>query len=317
MNTPAPPVAIVGCGLVGSSWAIVFARAGHPVRLWDADPAQLRRALQAIPPRLEDLHAAGLGDAPEAVSARIAAAPSLEAALDGAAHVQESITEDVAAKAGLFARLDTLAPADAVIASSSSAIPGSRFQADLAGRDRCLVAHPANPPHLIPLVEIVPTPWTSERSIARARRMLEAAGQAPILVRKEVPGFVLSRIQIALINEAISLVGRGVVDPDDLDRVMRHGLGLRWAFLGPLAVMDLNGPSGFASYIAHLQQTYAEVGRDLRVAEPWSDAAIREIEAARRAEVPAPDVPDRQRWRDRRLMALRAHLRDAERDIGA
>jgi len=310
-------VAIVGCGLVGSSWAIVFARAGHPVRLWDTDPAQVRRALEGIAGRLRDLQAAGLVDAAEAIVARITATPNPEEALDGAVYVQESITEDAGAKAGLFAQLDAIAAPGAVIASSSSAIPGSRFQADLPGRDRCLVAHPANPPHLIPLVELVPTPWTAERTVAAARQLLEEAGQAPILVCKEVPGFVLSRIQIALINEGISLVGRGVVAPDDLDRVMRHGLGLRWAFLGPLAVMDLNGPTGFASYIAHLQQTYAEVGQDLRVAEPWSEDAIRAIEAARRAEVPAASVPERQRWRDRRLMALRAHLRDAERDIGA
>lgn len=317
MSAEKPPVAVVGCGVVGSSWAIVFARAGHAVRLWDADAAQPARALDGIAARLRDLGSAGLIDATGPLLARISVAPDLETALDGAVYIQESITEDADAKAAIFARLDAVAAPGAVIASSSSAIPGSRFQTDLPGRDRCLIAHPANPPHLIPLVELVPTPWTSDAAIAAARTLLEDAGQAPILVRKEVPGFVLSRIQIALINEAISLVGRGVVDPDDLDRVMRHGLGLRWAFLGPLAVMDLNGATGFASYIKHLRQTYVEVGNDLRVSEPWTEEAVRAIEAARRAEVPAESVPERQRWRDRRLMALRAHLRDAERDIGA
>lgn len=316
MSLEKPPVAVVGCGVVGSSWAIVFARAGHPVRLWDADAAQPARALEGIAARLADLEAAGLVTAAGPVMARIAPAPDLESALAGAVYVQESITEDVDAKAAIFAELDANAAPGAVIASSSSAIPGSKFQADLPGRERCLIAHPANPPHLIPLVELVPTPWTSDTMIAAARALLEEAGQAPILVRKEVPGFVLSRIQIALINEAISLVGRGVVDPDDLDRVMRHGLGLRWAFLGPLAVMDLNGATGFASYIKHLRQTYVEVGNDLRVSEPWTEDAVHAIEAARRAEVPAESVAERQRWRDRRLMALRAHLRDAERDIG-
>ncbi len=135
-------------------------------------------------------------------------------------------------------------------------------------------------------------------------------------MKKEVAGFVLSRIQIALINEAISLVGRGVVSPDDVDKVMRYGLGLRWAFLGPLAVMDLNGPTGFLSYIKHLRPTYKSVGNDLHVSESWTAEAVAEIEAARRAEVPKEQVPERQRWRDRRLMALLAHLRAAERDIG-
>jgi 3-hydroxyacyl-CoA dehydrogenase len=312
------PVAVVGCGLVGSSWAIVFARAGHTVRLWDAESAQLERAEARIAGRTRDMEEAGLLDA-EAASGllgRIGRAGSVEEAVEGAVHVQESITEDPEAKRALFAELDACAAPATTLASSSSAIPGSRFMEGLKGRGRAMIAHPANPPHLIPLVELVPTPWTTPEALAAAHALLEGAGQAPIHVRKEVPGFVLSRIQIALINESISLVGRGVVSPDDLDKVMHKGLGLRWAFLGPLQVMDLNGPTGFASYIEHLRPTYEQVGDDLRVSERWTEEAVEAIDAARRAEVPAEEVSARHRWRDRRLMALLAHLAEAERDIG-
>lgn len=309
-------IAIAGCGLIGWSWAIVFARAGHDVRLWDGNDEQTRHAMDAIAARIEDMEDAGLLSGSADIVARVSIADSLEAALDGAVHIQESITEDALEKADLFARLDAIASDGATIASSSSAIPGSRFQKPLSGRGRCMVAHPANPPHLIPLVELVPTPWTTDDAVQALRALMISVGQAPILVKKEVPGFVLSRIQIALINESISLVGRGVVSPDDLDQVMSHGLGLRWAFLGPLAVMDLNGPTGFASYIEHLRTTYEEVGDDLRVTDRWTDEAITEIDAARRAHVPADKVSERQRWRDRRLMALLAHLKTVDRDLG-
>jgi len=309
-------VALAGSGLVGSNWAIVFARAGHSVRLWDHDPDQPKRARDNIADNARDLVEAGLLEAADPLIDLIDVAPDLETALDGVVHVQESIVEKAEVKADLFSRLDALAPDSATIASSSSAIPGSRFMEHLPGRGRCMIAHPANPPYLLPIVELVPTPWTTDEAVAAAREMFVATGQQPIHVKKEVPGFILSRIQIALINECISLVGRDVVSPDDVDKVMKYGLGLRWAFLGPLEVMDLNGPTGFASYVDHLRPTFEEVGDDLHTSDRWTEEAVAEIDNARRAHVPADDVTERQRWRDRRLMALLAHLKAAESDIG-
>ncbi len=156
-------VALAGCGLVGASWAIVFARAGHPVRLWDQGAEQTKRAMDAIRQRVLDLESAGLVGSVADVLDLIESTPDLETAVAGAVYIQESITEDPEAKAALFTRLDALADEATVIASSSSAIPGSRFQEHLPGRGRCMIAHPANPPHLLPIVELVPTPWTTEQ----------------------------------------------------------------------------------------------------------------------------------------------------------
>ena len=148
--------------------------------------------------------------------------------------MQENLPEEVAIKRTAFAELDRLASPDAILASSTSAIVASQFTADLAGRARCLVAHPVNPPHLVPVVELCGAPWTSEATLDRARVTMASLGQVPIVVRREIDGFVLNRLQGALLTEAMRLVADGVVAPDDLDKTMRDGLGLRWSFMGPL-----------------------------------------------------------------------------------
>ncbi len=129
-----------------------------------------------------------------------------------------------------------------MLASSTSAIPASRFTEGLAGRARCLVAHPVNPPHLVPIVELCGAPWTAPATIARAERVFASVGQVPIVVRRELDGFVLNRLQGALLSEAMRLVGEGYVSADDLDKTVRDGLGLRWSFLGPMATIELNAP---------------------------------------------------------------------------
>jgi 3-hydroxyacyl-CoA dehydrogenase len=229
-------IAIVGSGLIGRSWAIVFARAGHEVALYDSVADHVDTALTIIEGSLRDLESLSLIGSASQVRARMRAAGSLAETLDGADHVQESVPEDRELKHRVFAEMDALASADAILASSCSAIPGSQFL-DVPGRTRCLIAHPVSPPYLVPLVELVPTPWTSSETVESCRRLMEEVGQVPILVRKEVHGFVLNRLQAAVINEAMYLVDEGVVAPDDLDKTMRDGLGLRWSFMGPFETM--------------------------------------------------------------------------------
>ncbi len=155
-------IAIVGTGLVGRAWAIVFARAGHPVSIFDPLDGASQKALGLIEANLPDLATANLlrGDTPAAVLARITRADTLEQALAGAVHCQESAPERVEVKAALYKELDSIAAPETVLASSTSGIPASKFTEGLANQRRCLVAHPINPPHIIPLVEIVPAPWT-------------------------------------------------------------------------------------------------------------------------------------------------------------
>ena len=131
-----------------------------------------------------------------------------------------------------------------MLASSTSAIPASQFTEALPGCARCLVAHPVNPPHLVPIVELCGAPWTTPPVIERAKRIYAEVGQVPIVVNREIDGFILNRLQGALLSEAMRLVGEGYVSPADLDKTVRDGLGLRWSFMGPLATIELNAPAG-------------------------------------------------------------------------
>jgi L-gulonate 3-dehydrogenase len=309
-------IACVGAGNVGRSWAVVFARAGRRVVLWDPSAAALEAALAAIEVSFADLHAAGLLDDPREALDLISVAPTLEAALDKVDYVQESALEALSVKQALFAQMDALAPAHAVIASSTSAIPGSAFLEEVPGRARCLVAHPVNPPHLIPLVEICPAPWTDPDAVARTRALMEAVGQAPVVLAKEAQGFLLNRLQWALLGEAMHLVGEGYCTAEDVDRVLTQGLALRWAFIGPFEVGHLNAAAGLAGYFGGLAEAMSRVQGSLRTDYPPSEDLVAKLHAELAARHPVETLPSRQAWRDRRIMRLRRYLDEAATDDG-
>ncbi|HUB13196.1 MAG TPA: 3-hydroxyacyl-CoA dehydrogenase [Acetobacteraceae bacterium] len=300
-------IAVVGAGLVGRAWSIVFARAGFDVALWDPAPQAVTGAQAFIAERLPELREYGLlAEQPATVSARIHPAGSLADAVHGAEHVQENGPERVADKQQIFLELDLLAHADTVLASSTSGIPASAFTEGLTGRARCLVAHPVNPPYLIPLVELCPAPWTEHAVTERTRALMTRAGQVPATVRHEMDGFALNRLQGALLAEAFRLLADDVITPTDLDALVKHGLGLRWSFMGPLETIDLNAPGGLADYCTRYGPLYATLQRQM-IPRLWDKALIDRVHAARRAELPANMQAVRQEWRDRRLMALLAH----------
>ncbi len=302
-------VAIVGAGLIGRAWAAVFARAGWTVRLFDPHGPTLGAAPGLIREELDALHAHGLADDPAGTAARVSAAGSLAEVVAGAGFVQESGPETLEAKQALFAELDRLAAPDAVLASSTSAIVASRFTEGLAGRARCLVGHPVNPPHLVPLVEVCGAPWTAPMAIERARAVYRGVGQVAVTVNREVEGFVLNRLQGALLAEAFRLVGEGVITAEDLDETVRQGLGLRWSFLGPFATIELNAPGGIPDYCARYAGFYKRLAAD-----PAGPSAYEGVNAERVAaswpHAPSPGrLAARTRWRNERLAALLAHKR--------
>ena len=246
---------IIGAGLVGRAWAISFARGGHAVRLWDANADALPAALAFIDGVLPDLAAHGLlgGEAPAAVRARLVPVADLGEALAGAEHVQENAPERLAVKRELFAELDRLAPPGALLASSTSALLPSAFTDHLAGRARCLVCHPINPPYLVPAVEVVPAPWTAPEAVARAASFMQGCGQVPIVMKREIDGFIMNRLQGALLEECFRLVADGIATPEDVDVGIRDGLALRWSFMGPFETIDLNAPGGVRDYAERYQ----------------------------------------------------------------
>lgn len=300
-------VAVIGAGLIGRAWSIVFARAGFDVALWDKFPHQVPAAMEFIADRLPELRHAGLlDDEPATVLARIRPVPDLWDAVREAEYVQENGPERVPEKQALFDELDRIAPATTILASSTSGIPASAFTEGLKGRARCLVAHPVNPPYLIPLVELCPAPWTAPETVERTRELMVKAGQVPATVKKEMDGFALNRLQGALLAEAFRLVADDVISPADLDALVKHGLGLRWSFMGPLETIDLNAPGGLADYCDRYGPLYATMQQQMTPLE-WDAKLVGRLQAARRAELPTNMQPIRQEWRDRRLMALLAH----------
>jgi L-gulonate 3-dehydrogenase len=301
-------IGIVGAGLIGRAWAVVFARAGFDVALHDRSDAELDASLAAIDTSLGDLASAGLlAEGPAAVRARMSRAAALADAVRGAVYVQESLPELPAVKREIFAAMDAVAAPDTILASSTSAIPGSTFTEALAGRRRCLVAHPVNPPHLVPLVELCGTPWTAPEVVERARGLMARAGQVPITVKRELEGFILNRLQAALLNEAFRLIDQDCVSPEDLDKTVKDGLGLRWAFMGPMETIDLNAPDGVGDYLQRYGPFLRRLDAESKAATPWRDALAERLVEARRRAVPADQLARRQAWRDRRLMALLAH----------
>ena len=313
MNT-----AIVGAGFIGRAWAISFARAGANVRLWDQAEGAAAKAIDYISGVLEDLAGNDLliGQSPAAVLARISPAATLDDALAEATHVQENTPEVLETKIAVFQKLDAAARPDAVLASSTSALLPSRFTEGLKGRGRCLVVHPINPPYLIPAAEVVPAPWTTSETVERTRNFLVAAGHAPLVMKKELDGFIMNRMQGALLEEAFRLVADGYASVEDVDVGIRDGLALRWSFMGPFETIDLNAPGGVRDYVERYQGIYEKLFPQMQRRVDWNGPVMATVEPERRKLVPAEKLQDRQVWRDRRLMALAAHKRRAAKDIG-
>lgn len=279
------------------SASAIFARAGHDVALYDSAPGAVTAALPAIESTLASMAAADLVDYIKVVMARIRPCETLEDALDRVDYIQESVIEEVEVKRTVFRMLDDTAPPDAVIASSVSSIPSSEFMANLKGGARCIVAHPVNPPHLIPVVEVMLGPSTSEETFDSCCALLSGVGQVPVRLNKEIFGYVLNRLQFALINEALHLVDGGYVSAEDVDKIVKYGLGRRWAFMGPFETNHLNATGGI------MKELFLEP-------HSLSPELISRLAEEMERNAPVEDVPARQEWRDRQLMALTGHFGD-------
>ncbi len=302
-----PRVAIIGSGLIGRAWAMVFARAGWDAAMYDAAEGAADKALGLVAEGLDELARHGLVEDPKGSAVRVRAAKSVADALDGASYVQENVPETVDAKRAIFAEMDALATPDAILASSSSAIVPSLFAENLKGRARCLVAHPVNPPHLVPIVELVGAPWTAPETIARAKQVYESVKQVPIVVRREIEGFILNRLQGALLAEAFRLVGEGYVSPQDLDKTIKDGLGLRWSFMGPFATIELNAPGGIADYCARYTGFYKHLQSKPADVSVYENANIENILKEWGKQATPEQLAELTKWRDQRLAALAAH----------
>lgn len=230
-----PQVAVIGAGLMGHGIAYLFAAGGHQVRV--QDPA--RDALDKLPERLSDI--CDLLGADRSTVDRVSGGQSLAWAVASATIVIEAAPEQLALKRSIFAELDRLAPAEAILASNTSALPITRIAADLRNKERILGAHFWNPPHLVALVEIVLMSDANRPAAERLATALRTIGRHPVFVQRDIPGFIGNRLQHALKREAIALVAAGVCDAQTIDDVVKHGFGARLGVLGPMEQSDLVG----------------------------------------------------------------------------
>lgn len=295
----------MGAGSIGLAWAIVFARSGWQVGLYEPDHSRRATAVSDLMRRLEALADEGLlAEEPEQVASRIRQYGQLQVALEGSDYVQECVPEDLELKRMVFAQLDHVVGERVPIASSSSAILCSAMAKDIEGRKRCLVAHPGNPPYLLPLVELVPAPFTEPAIVDRAAAVLEQVGMAPVYLNREIEGFVFNRLQAALLREGYALVRDGVATPEVIDRVVREGLGRRWAVLGPFETVELNTRGGIEAHAARLGPAYARMAAAPGRSDPWEPELVAAVASDVGRRLPRAAWEEYVLRRDRALMVL-------------
>lgn len=298
-------VAIIGAGLVGSGWALVFAKAGYNVNVYDPQKEIRDRFLPWATESANEFYKSGLASDPAIIINKLKICNTLEEALHGVQYIQESVFERVDVKEDVSLQIDALIGPQTIVGSSSSGIPASKFTEKCKHRENFLIVHPVNPPHLIPVVELVPAPWTNKELISQVRDFMTNVGQVPVVVNKEIDGFILNRLQGVLLNEAWSLYEKGYANLTDIDATISHGLGLRWSFMGPFETIDLNAPKGITDYAERLGGLYYKMAQQT-VAAPWSKEAIKRADAERREALPLDQLRKRCEWRDKKLIELKA-----------
>lgn len=299
-------VAVLGTGVVGSSWALVFARAGCEVHVFDISEEALAATTAFVRQALVDLEKEDLAgsDGVDAVMSRLHTTTDLAEAVANVDYIQESLPERVEIKRSFYKALDALVSPETVIGSSTSGLPASSFTEGLRNAARCLVVHPINPPHLIPLVEIIPAPWTDASTVARVVELMRNVGQSPVTLTREINGFLVNRLQSAVLGEAFRLVEDGICDVDAVDKAIKDGLGLRWFFMGPFETIDLNASQGVTEYCRNLGLMYEGLAREQADPRPWSPQLVAKIDAAMRAVTPTEKLAQKRGWRDRCLASF-------------
>jgi 3-hydroxyacyl-CoA dehydrogenase len=263
-NTQIRNVAIVGTGLIGASWAAQYLASGLDVVATDPAPNAEANLRKGVDEAWELLTAIGL--APGASRDRLAFTPDMKEALSKADFVQESVPERADIKVKVFAQMDEAAPLDTILASSASGITMDIIQSRCKHPERCVVGHPFNPPHVIPLVEVVGGAKTSEAVIERAMAFYESIGKKPIRLRKSIPGHVGNRLQAALYKEVLYLIQRGVLSVEDADIAVSYGSGLRWGVMGPSLQWHLGGgPGGMRHFVEKYMDGFAGLMKKLEM----------------------------------------------------
>jgi carnitine 3-dehydrogenase len=298
------PIAVIGAGMVGASWAGLFAAHGHTVRLFDEDPKNLLAGMERARSCADFLVENGLADPKQAATGLVAltSCSDLKSAVKDTAMVQESIVENIEIKKAIFKEIDQHSPRSTLIITSSSGLSITQMQSATQYPERCLAGHPYNPPHLIPLVEIAPGNQTSPDAVEATKRFYESLGKVPIVLKREVPGYLANRMSAALWREAVNLAMEGVASVEDIDKAIQYGPGLRWSVVGPNLTYHLGGGKGGIRYhTMHLLEAKEKIWKDLDDWKTFPLSALDVLEAG----LPDPtDFPSLARDRDQALIKV-------------
>lgn len=310
-------IACVGSGLVGQGWAALYTLKGYNVVLQDLTEDKLGEAVKRVSHHIDFLVEAGLGIDSNGAKKRLSTTTSLDEALNGTDFVTESVYESLEVKRPLYATMDELAPDTVVLASSTSGFIMSEINRDMKKHpERAIVTHPWNPVHLVPLVELSPSPETSKEAINKTYRLMEDIGRVPVVLKKEVPGFIANRLSAVLWREALDLADKGVASVEDIDKAIKAGPGIRWAIMGPYLTYHLGGGRGGIEYIMdHIgvkkQEWFKTMAQWIEFPKSVKDVAVKGVHDM----VGNMTLEELEAWRDQYLISLIKLLWSGENNI--
>tara|TARA_Y200000002_G_scaffold380309_1_gene391516 strand:+ start:389 stop:1315 length:927 start_codon:yes stop_codon:yes gene_type:complete len=297
-------IGICGGGLIGASWALGFSSNKYKVFVYDNNKKVRDKFLEILKSLYEDLSIIKNISFDE-IESNIIICDTIEEICTDSTLIQESIIEDLKLKKAIFIELEKFSNKETILASSSSYLLPSKISSQIIHKNRCIVAHPALPPHVVPFVEICPSEKTSDVTIQKAKKIYKSAEYIPIVLKKEIEGFVLNRLQGALLNEAVRLHEEGYASIEDIDVSLKHALGIRWAFLGPFEIMDLNAPGGIKDSFTRYRPGIKNLAEQQNSIPDYSDNYILKLEKEQRLRLKSSDRDNRIKKRNKLIALVR------------